>query len=43
MVAIDSDGGHLTVVSQRQTDRALGFDYHGDAVIDWTGTSRARF
>ena len=37
MVAIDSDGGHLTVVSQRQTDRALGFDYHGDAVIDWTG------
>lgn len=37
MLAVDSDGKHVGVVSERQSDRALGFDWHGGAVIDWTG------
>lgn len=37
MLAVDVDGKHVGVVSEQQSDRALGFDYHGGAVIDWTG------
>jgi len=37
MLALDADGKHLGIVSEQQSDRAMGFDYHGGAVIDWTG------
>jgi hypothetical protein len=37
MVALDANGGHVGIVSERQSSRAMGFDYHGGAVIDWNG------
>lgn len=39
MIAVDAKGGHMGIVSERESYKALGFDYHGGNVIDWNGAA----
>lgn len=41
MIAVNADGGGLTMLTEGQSSRALDFAYDGGAVIDWTGGKEA--